>query len=51
MKAEAEHKPINLKKTLAKMKWWAKEKDRRYLEQKSFAEKLLKSLMKKLNLD
>lgn len=45
------HKPINLKETLARMKAWAKEKDRRYREQKKFREKLFRPLIKKLGLD
>ncbi len=41
----------NLKKTLAKMKWWAKEKDRRYIKQKKLAEKVFGPLIKRLGLD
>lgn len=51
MKKEQEYQPINLKQTLAQMKFWAKEKDRRYREQKKFAEKMFGSLIKKLGLD
>lgn len=51
MKKEQEYEPINLSRTLAKMQWWAKEKDRRYREQKKFAEKMFGSLIKKLGLD
>jgi hypothetical protein len=47
MKKEPEYKPINLKKALAKMKWWAKEKNRRWLEQKKLTEKLFGPLGKK----
>ena len=51
MKKQPDYKPIDLKKTLAKMKWWAKEKDRKYLEQKKFAEKLFGRVIKQLGLD
>ena len=48
MKKEPEYKPINLKKTLARMKQYAKEKDRRYREQKKFHEKLFRPLIEQL---
>lgn len=51
MKKDSEYKPIDIKQTLAQMKSWAKEKDRRYREQKKFAEKIFGSLIKKLGLD
>ena len=50
MKEELEYEPINLKKTLAKMKSWAKEKDRIYREQKKFAKKMFGPLIKKLKI-
>lgn len=51
MKIENDYKPINLKKTLKLMPLWAKEKDRRYREQKKFREKLFGPLIKQLKLD
>ena len=51
MKKGTAYEPIDLNKTLAKMKGWAKEKDRRYRQQKKFAEKMFGSLIKKLGLD
>jgi hypothetical protein len=50
MRKEPEYKPINLKKTLAKMKWWIKEKDRRYIEQKKLANRVFGPLLKRLGL-
>ena len=51
MNKESEYKPINLKKTLAKMRWWAKEKDRIYLKRRKLAKKMFGPLIKKLKLD
>lgn len=51
MNKEPEHKPIDLKQTLSQMKSWAQKKDRRYREQKKFAEKIFGALIKKLGLD
>ena len=51
MKKEPVYKPINLKRTLAQMKPWAKEKNRRYREQKKFAEKFFGHLLKQLGFD
>ena len=50
MNKKPEYRPINLKRTLAKMKAWAREKDRIYLEQKKLAEKMFGPLIKKLKL-
>ena len=33
------------------MKWWAKEKDRRYRKQKKFAQKMFGPLIKQLKID
>lgn len=43
-----EYKPFNMKKTLARMKWWAKEKERRAKAQKKFHEKLFRPLIEKM---
>jgi hypothetical protein len=43
-----EKKTRSLKKTLSKMKWWAKEKDRRYKVQQKTARKAFGALVKKL---
>lgn len=51
MKKELKGTTSSLKKTLSKMKWWAKEKDRRFLEHKKLAEKVFGPLVKKLKLD
>lgn len=51
MNKEPQYKPIDLKETLTKMKSWAKEKDRRYIEQKRFAKKIFGALIKKLGFD
>ncbi|MEK6614944.1 MAG: hypothetical protein AABZ32_02360 [Bacteroidota bacterium] len=50
MKQKKEYNSINLKETLAKMQWWAKEKDRRYRKQKKLAEKVFGPLIKQLKL-
>ena len=47
MKKELKGKTASLKKTLAKMKRWAKEKDRRYKEQKKNRRKSLWSVSRK----
>ena len=38
----------NLKKALSRMKSWAKEKDRRYREQKKFAKKIFGKVVKQI---
>ena len=40
----------DLKEGLSKMVWWAKEKDRRYLTQKKFHEKVFKNVLKQLGI-
>ena len=47
---QAEYIPINLEEALSKMKWWAKEKDSRYREQKKLVKSLFGSLIKKLGI-
>ena len=51
MRKEPEYKPINLKKTLAKMKKAAKEKDRWYREERKLAERVFGPVIKQLKLD
>lgn len=51
MKTQPKHTPINLKKTLAEMLIYAKEKDRMYREQKKFAQKMFGPVIKKLKLN
>ena len=43
-----ERKTRSLKKTLSKMRWWAKEKDRRYKVKQKMAQKAFGAVVKKL---
>ena len=51
MEVSTEQRIRDIKRALKLMKWWAKEKDRRYIEQKKLAKRVFGSLVKRLNLD
>ena len=46
MEVSTEQRIRDIKRALKLMKWWAKEKDRRYRKQKKFAEKLFAPVVK-----
>ncbi len=48
MKKRTSKETASLKKSLSKMKWWAKEKERRYKIQRRIAEKAFGKLVKEL---